>query len=116
MRMVLATVLTFEALVVALAIAVAVPVYGVSGATAGLVGGGLAVACLLTAGVLRRPFGLALGSLLQVAVLATAFIVPIMVVLGGLFTVLWISAIVLGRRVEAFQAGVRAERARLTSA
>ncbi|MFI0454414.1 DUF4233 domain-containing protein [Actinomadura sp. 6N118] len=103
-RRLLATVLTCEAIVIALAIPVAVSVLDVDGALAGLVCGGLAVACLLLAGLLRFPWAVAAGSGLQVLIIATGFMVPTMFFLGALFGLLWVTSIWLGRKAESVQA------------
>jgi len=64
-----------------------------------VVGGLLVVAlCLLAAGLLRTPAGYALGSTVQILVVAGGFIVPAMFFLGGLFALLWVSAILVARR------------------
>ena len=65
-----------------------------------LVCSGLAVACLLVAGMLRTPAGYVLGSALQVAVVATGFWVPTMFFLGAVFAVLWVVALRVGTRIE----------------
>ncbi|REE95593.1 DUF4233 domain-containing protein [Thermomonospora umbrina] len=96
----LAAVLASEAVVIALAIPVAVAVQDVDGRTAGLVCGGLAVACLLLAGMVRRPWAVAVGGVLQVLLVASGFMVATMFFLGAIFGALWITAIWLGRRVR----------------
>ncbi|MBO2445513.1 DUF4233 domain-containing protein [Actinomadura barringtoniae] len=96
----LATVLTCEAIVIALAIPVAISVQHVSGALAGTVCGGLAVLCLLLAGLLRFPWAVAVGSAFQVLIIATGFMVKTMFFLGVLFGLLWVTAIWLGRKAE----------------
>ncbi|XRQ12759.1 DUF4233 domain-containing protein [Actinomadura welshii] len=103
-RTLFATVLGCEALVIALAIPVAVTVLDVDGAVAGTVCGGLAVACLLLAGLLRFPWAVAAGSVLQVLIIATGFMVPAMFFLGALFGGLWATAIWMGRKAAAVQA------------
>ncbi|MGK5558465.1 DUF4233 domain-containing protein [Actinomadura kijaniata] len=103
-RRLLATVLTCEAVVIALAIPVAVAVQKVDGALAGAVCGGLAVACLLAAGLLRFPWGVTVGTVLQVAIFATGLMVPTMFFLGVLFGALWGTAIWMGRKAENAQA------------
>ena len=65
-----------------------------------LVGSLLAVLCILDAGLLRRPWGITLGWVLQVATLACAFIVPAMLLVGLLFGALWLTALVQGRRMD----------------
>jgi len=64
------------------------------------VGVGLAVLCFLAAGLMRRPFGVTLGWLIQVATFASAAVVPAMLGVGLVFLVLWVGSLVLCRRVE----------------
>lgn len=104
MRRLLATVLTCEAIVIALAIPVAISVLDVDGRTAGLVCGGLAVAAVLVAGMLRYRWAIGAGSVLQVLMVAAGFMVPTMFFLGVLFGALWVTGIWLGRKVESVQA------------
>jgi hypothetical protein len=70
-----------------------------------LVGSGLAVLCLLTAGLMRRPYGVTLGWLLQVATFLGAFVVPLMLAVGVIFTLLWVVCLWQGQRIDAIQAG-----------
>jgi hypothetical protein len=102
-RRLFATVLACEAIVIALAIPVAVSVLDVDGATAGGVCGGLALACLVMAGLLRFPWAVPAGTVLQVLIIATGFMVPAMFFLGALFGALWGTAIWLGRKAAAAQ-------------
>ncbi|WP_395107182.1 DUF4233 domain-containing protein [Actinomadura sp. SCN-SB] len=104
-RRLFATILTCEAVVIGLAIPVAITVGGVDAKAAGLVCGGLAVLCLVMAGMLRFPWAVAAGSALQVLIIATGFMVPTMFFLGALFGVLWGTVIWMGRRTE--RAGAR---------
>jgi hypothetical protein len=60
----------------------------------------LAVACLLTAALLRRPGGYVVGWVVQAAVIASGFWVPVMFFLGGVFAVLWWVALSQGARIE----------------
>ena len=100
MRVLCASVLAFEALVVALAIVPAVTLTDANG-TAIVVGGLLVVAlCLLAAALLRTSTGYVLGSTVQVLVVAGGFVLPAMFFLGGLFALLWVSAIALARRAD----------------
>jgi hypothetical protein len=73
-----------------------------------LIGSLITVLCLLDAGLLRRPWGITMGWVLQVATLACAFVVPVMLLVGLLFGALWVTALVQGgamdehtRRVDA---------------
>ena len=56
--------------------------------------------CLLDAGLMRRPFGMTLGWLLQLATLLCALIVPLMLVVGLLFLALWVTALVQGAAMD----------------
>lgn len=103
MRGIAAAVLVFEGLVVLFATLVALDLTDVDHGTLWAVGGGLAVLCVLAAGLLRRPWGYAVGSLLQLAVLAAGFVVPTMFFLGAVFAGLWFLALYLGRKVERMQ-------------
>jgi hypothetical protein len=99
-RTLCASVLAFEALVVALAIVPAVTLTDANG-TVIVVGGLLVVACcLLEAALLRTAVGYVLGSVVQVLVVAGGFVLPAMFVLGGLFALLWVTAIVIARRAD----------------
>jgi hypothetical protein len=97
-----ATVLIMEAIVIGLAIPVAVRVDHASLRAAGIAGGVAAVAAVLFAALARRrlPWTLAGGSLLQVFVVVTGAVVPVMYVLGAIFGGLWATGIWLGHRVE----------------
>jgi hypothetical protein len=65
-----------------------------------LFGSLLAVLCILDAGLLRRPWGITLGWVLQIATFACAFVVPMMLLVGLLFGGLWLTALVQGRRMD----------------
>ena len=95
------TVLIFEALVVLFGALVARTLTDIGTATALGGGAALAVALVLTTGLLRRRVGYVVGSALQVVLLATAFVVPEMLLLAVLFTGLWVAALVLGHRAAA---------------
>lgn len=69
-----------------------------------LVGSGLAVLCIVAAGMLRRPIGLTLGWLVQLLTLASGFVVRGMIIVGLIFLLLWVTCLVQGRRIDAAQA------------
>jgi hypothetical protein len=71
-------------------------------------GGALAVLCLVTAGLLRFRAGYLIGWALQLIMIATGVVVPMMFGIGLLFTVLWAAALVLGTRIERERAYVGA--------
>ncbi|MFC4589535.1 DUF4233 domain-containing protein [Sphaerisporangium corydalis] len=100
MRRLCASVLGMEAIVLGLITPVAIMVNHVAPSVAVTVGIGLAVACVLVAGLLKRPFAYIAGSVLQVFAIATGFLVPMMFFLGVIFAALWVTAIFVARRVE----------------
>ena len=104
MRGIAASVLVFEGMVVFFATLVALDLSDVDHTTLWWTGGTLAVACVLTAGLLGRPWGYQAGSALQVLVIAAGFLVPAMFVLGAVFAALWFLALHLGRKVARMQA------------
>jgi Protein of unknown function (DUF4233) len=65
-----------------------------------LIGSVLAVFCILDAGLLRRPWGITLGWVLQIATFAYAFVVPMMLLVWLMFGVLWLTALVQGRALD----------------
>ena len=102
MKRLCATVLIMEAIVVGLAIPVAVQVDHASARAAGTAGGVAGVAAVLLAVLARRRLSWTLvgGSLLQVFVIASGAVVPVMYFLGAIFCALWAIGIWLGHRVE----------------
>lgn len=104
MRRLLAAVLVCEAIVIALAIPVAISVVHADAGAVGITGGALAAASVLLAGLLRFRWALVAGGVLQVMVIATGFMVPVMFFLGAVFSALWTTAIWLGYKVEGAKA------------
>jgi hypothetical protein len=95
-----AAVLSLEAITLGLTTPVMITIADVSAGTAVAVGVGLAVVCLLLAGMLRAEWAYGLGWAVQVAAIALGFVIPLMFVLGGIFALLWGSAYFLGRKIE----------------
>ena len=95
-----AAVLSLEAITLGLTTPVMISVADVPAGTAVAVGVGLAVVCLLLAGMLRAEWAYVLGWVVQVFAIALGFVIPLMFVLGGIFALLWGSAYLLGRRIE----------------
>ena len=88
------SVLVFEAIVIILAIPVAINVAGAPAGPAIALGGLLAAFAVLTAAMLRRgPGWIAAGWAVQVLVIASAIIVPAMLLLGAMFALLWYGAL-----------------------
>lgn len=69
----------------------------------------LAVLCLVAAGALRTSAGVWLGWLCQVLTLASAVLLPAMVVVGLLFAALWWVCLSNGLRIDADKARLAAE-------
>lgn len=109
MRAMCAAMLTLQAIILALAIPVMITVEDVRTSTALAVGGGLAIACILTAGLLRVPWAYVLGHAIQVASVAMGFLVPVMFFIGAMFAALWLGAFFLGRKIEADKAAWAAD-------
>ena len=112
-RAMCAAVLSLEAIAVALSTPVMITLSDVRPAWALPLGLGLAALCVVTAGMLRRPFGYQLGHALQVAAIALGFLAPLMFVVGILFALLWGTAFGLGRKIERERAEAFAEYDRL---
>ena len=64
------------------------------------IGIGLTLACVLVAGLVRRPGGVQLGFVLQGAAIALGLLIPMMVVLGIVFLGLYATAYVVGVRID----------------
>ncbi len=99
-RTLAASTVSLEAFVVFFAGLVAKDLSSLSTGAALAVFGGLALACLLTAGLLRRPWGYTFGWVVQAAAILTGVWVPLMFFLGALFAVLWFVALQQGARIE----------------
>jgi hypothetical protein len=74
-----------------------------------IAGAVIALLLLLTPGLLKKKTGWALGSILQLAMIGYAVVVPSLVFLGLLFGGLWVAAIVVGRKGEAARAELLAQ-------
>lgn len=64
------------------------------------VGIGLSLVLVLTCAVLSKPWGVALGWILQLVLIFTGFIEPMMFVVGILFAVAWWYGIRTGIRID----------------
>jgi hypothetical protein len=95
-----AAILSLEGITFGLTTPVMISIAGVETSTALWVGLGLAVACLLLAGMLRGEWAYALGWALQGAAIGLGFVIPLMFGLGAIFALLWGTAYFLGRKIE----------------
>ena len=101
MRVLGSSVLVMEALTMGFALLIAM---NSSDSWVLALGGAVAILLLLTPGLLRRRAGWILGSILQVPMVAFGSEVFAMYFLGGIFALLWVAAIVVGRAGEAARA------------
>lgn len=111
MKVLGSAVLSLEAIVVLLAIPVVVVVGTVPVAPwVGIAGGvTLAVALIVVARYVTRPWAIPVGWGLQVLVVLTGILAPAMFIVGGIFALLWGVAIRLGRQVDQARGGGSAE-------
>lgn len=65
----------------------------------------LAFLCVLAAALMRGPWGVSLGWLVQFATLLSALVVPAMLLVGVMFGALWVTSLVQGHRIDALPAG-----------
>ena len=102
MKRLCGTVLGMEAVIALLTIVPAKVLGHASAGTAAAVCGSIALAAIALAGLVgRRPWALYAGSVLQLAIIACGILLPVMYVLGVIFTALWFTGIWLARKWEA---------------
>jgi hypothetical protein len=68
------------------------------------IGLGLALLALVAAGLMRQPFGVTVGWLVQLLTWLSGVVVPVMIGVGLVFTALWVLLLVQGRKVDALVA------------
>lgn len=95
-----AAILTLEAISVGLVTPVLITIADVDLGAALAIGLGLAGACIVVAGLLRKEWAYGLGWVIQVAAFSLGIVVPMMFVVGGIFGLLWGMADFLGRKIE----------------
>ncbi|NYG58283.1 hypothetical protein BJ980_001206 [Nocardioides daedukensis] len=95
-----AGILTLEAITLGLTTPVLITVSDVDKWVALAIGLGLAVACIVVAGMLRAEWAYGLGWAIQVAAVLLGFLIPAMFFLGGIFAILWAAGHLLGRKIE----------------
>ncbi|SFB00585.1 Protein of unknown function [Nocardioides alpinus] len=95
-----AAVLSLEAIALGLTTPVMIAISDVPAGTAVAIGLGLAVVCLLLAGMLRAEWAYLAGYVVQVAAIGLGFVIPVMFGLGAVFAALWAGADLLGRKIE----------------
>jgi len=65
--------------------------------------------CLALCGMVTRPGGIALGWALQIALIASGFVLPAMFVIGVLFALLWWASVHYGRKIDEAKARFAAQ-------
>lgn len=103
MKVLASAVLVMEILVMGFAVLLASKDHS---ALALSLGGAIAALLLVAAAMLRTRIGWILGSILQLALVGYGFVTTPLFFLGALFTGLWVSAIVVGRKGEAARAAL----------
>ncbi|SDE66005.1 DUF4233 domain-containing protein [Auraticoccus monumenti] len=101
MTKVLISIVAFQVIVFGLAIFVMIQVSQVPVATAVALCSASALVALTSAATLRRPLGQVLGWIAQVMGLALGFWTPAMFIMGAMFALLWLTCVVLGKRLDA---------------
>lgn len=100
----LSTVLALEAVVVVFATFVAYGLSGIDPFVVFVAGGALIAVLFVVAALQRYPWAVWLGWAMQLVLLSTALIIPMMVVVMIVFGGMWIWAFVRVRQIEAAQA------------
>lgn len=103
-RSMCAAILALEAVVLFLTTPVMISLNDVSWQAATSVGVGLLIACILVAGMLRKPWAYSLGWAIQIVGIGLGFVVPVMWGIGVIFLGLWWAAFALGGRIDAERA------------
>ncbi|MFE9167937.1 DUF4233 domain-containing protein [Streptomyces kebangsaanensis] len=111
MRTLCSSTLIGEFFVIGFAGLVAMKDPGLSMTTVWTVSGIAMLLCLLLCGLVTRPGGVALGWVLQVALIASGFVVPMMFFLGAVFAALWWASVHFGRKVDEAKARFAAQAA-----
>jgi hypothetical protein len=99
-RAMCAGMLGLQAVVLFLTGVVSIGMTDIGAGTSLAMGLGLAVLCIVAAGMLGRPGGYALGWLVQVVSISLGFVIPAMFFLGAVFAILWGTSYVLGARID----------------
>jgi hypothetical protein len=108
-EMLLSIVLALEAVLVFF---VTLVVYGLRSVEPGVAFGAgavLIVALLLTGRLLRYPWGVWIGWVLQVVLLATGLLVPLMYLIAACFVGIWIYCFIKGRQIDRQKAAFAAD-------
>lgn len=95
-----ATMLALQAVVLFLTGVVSIGLTDLGASLSLALGAGLAVLCVVAAGLLGRPGGYALGWGIQVLSIGLGLVITAMFFLGAVFTALWATAYFLGITID----------------
>ncbi len=109
MRTLCSSTLIGEFFVIGFAALVAMKDPDLSTATVWTVSGTAMLLSVLLCGVVTRPGGVYLGWALQIALIASGVVVPMMYFLGVVFAALWWASVHFGRKVDAAKARFAAQ-------
>ncbi|WGW13976.1 DUF4233 domain-containing protein [Saxibacter everestensis] len=99
-RMFASATLVFELGVVFFAVLVAFGLRAAPVSQLAIGGGAIVLLCLFAASLLRHRLGYWLGWLAQLAILATGILIPMMFLVGALFTATWAFGLYWGARID----------------
>jgi hypothetical protein len=103
-RSMCAAILVLQAVVLFLFGVLTIGMTDLGAATSLSLGAGLALLCVVAAGLLGRPGGYALGWAVQALSIGLGVVATAMFFLGAVFAALWATAYVLGTRIDAERA------------
>ncbi|WP_156721800.1 DUF4233 domain-containing protein [Streptomyces apocyni] len=109
MRTLCASTLIGELFVIGFAALVAIKDPDLATSTVWAVSGTAMALCLLLCGMITRPGGVQLGWALQIALIASGFVIPTMFFLGACFAGLWWASVHFGRRIDEAKARFAAQ-------
>lgn len=99
-RLFATTILGLEAVIIVLAGLVLVRLEPHNEAAIWVVTAVVLVLALAAIGTLRSGVGIGIGSVLQIALVLSGIWIPMMWILGGVFLILWVMAVVLGTKID----------------
>lgn len=109
MRTLCSSTLIGEFFIIGFAGLVAMKDPSLSVSTVWLVSGVAMVLCVLMCAMVTRPGGVALGWVLQLALIASGIFVPMMYFMGAVFAALWWASVHFGRKVDEAKARFAAQ-------
>jgi hypothetical protein len=96
----LSIVLGFEVVVVFLGALVAFGLDALEPAVAFIGGGVLVAVMIVTLGLVQFRIGAIIGTVVQAAIVASGFLVPVMFFIGGVFAAVWVYCLIVGTGID----------------